>query len=545
MLAYRSAPWKASRARAAAVRLFDGEHGLARYPGPAFTLAADGRVLACNAAGRRLAEGFGAGLAVLARRAVESRNVASETLTENRADTASVIEAIALPLDGGAGALVLGRDVTLDHQIRTALTESRQRFKDLVEIGSDFAWETDAKGVFTYVSPRGALGHAASTLIDQPAHGFIFVDGTDNFAQPFTAREVVSDAEIWFSRVDGSPARLRVAALPLFDADGLWRGARGVCRDISREHAREAALAQASARERLLAFILRTVRDEADPRRLLSAAAEATARALDAGGAAIFRRDMDGDMTAAAVFGGTVPPALRSRLLAVLEAGGSGEVVEGELASHRAIAVATRYRGAQNGAILLIRGDGDGPWAPHEQVLLGEVAVQIGIANEQIRDHEALDRLSRRDALTGLLNRRAFDEALRGRVAQAGRNGRPGAVVYVDLDNFKVVNDTRGHSAGDAALKAVAAVLVDGSRSGDLVARLGGDEFALWLEETDPAGAEHKAATLLRAASRLVDYSGSPERPLGFSIGVAVSISVCRRSRRGPCSAVPMRRCTT
>jgi len=226
-------------------------------------------------------------------------------------------------------------------------------------------------------------------------------------------------------------------------------------------------------------------------------------------------------MTPAAVFGGTVPPALCGRLLAVLEAGGSGEVVEGELASHRAIAVATRYRSAQNGAILLIRGDGDGPWAPHEQVLLGEVAVQIGIANEQIRDHEALDRLSRRDALTGLLNRRAFDEALRGRMAQAARNRRPGAVVYVDLDNFKVVNDTRGHSAGDAALKAVAALLVENSRSGDLVARLGGDEFALWLDETQPVGAEHKAATLLAGGATLAGHSGAPDRPLGFSIGVA------------------------
>lgn len=521
MPAYGLDRWNASRARAAAVRLFDGAHGLARYPGPAFTIAADGRVLACNAAGRKLADGFGAGLAGLARRAVDSRNVAAETLTEKSADNACVVEAIAMPLAGGAGALVLGRDLTLDHQIRAALSESRQRFKDLVEIGSDFAWETDAGGKFTYVSPKGALGYAAKVLIDQPTRAYVLAEDAGTFAQPFAAREIVNDAEIWFRRADGAPARLRVAALPLFDADGIWRGARGVCRDISREHAREAALAQASARERLLAFILRTVRDEADPRRLLSAAAEATARALDAGGAVIFRRDMDGELGAAAAFGGVVPPPLRARLLGVLDAEGGSEIVEGELALHRGLGVVTRYRGVANGAILIIRAESEGPWAPHEQVLLAEVAVQIGIANEQIRDHEALDRLSRRDALTGLLNRRAFDESLYARIAQAERNRRPGAVVYLDLDNFKVVNDRCGHSAGDEVLKAVAAILNANVRVSDLAARLGGDEFALWLEETDANGAEHKAKALLAAASALADRSGAPDKPLGFSVGVA------------------------
>jgi len=521
MLAAGNRFWKANRARAAAIRLFDGEQGLARYPGPAFATTADGRVLVANTAGRKFVDGFGADLAALARRAVEDRSVVSETLTDTQPAGAGLIEAIALPLDGGGGALVLGRDLTLDHQMRAALIESRQRFKDFVEIASDFAWETDACGIFIYVSPRGALGHPADALIDRPARDFIMAEDSERFAQPFVARDMVSDAEMWFRRADGTAARVGVAALPLFDGDGIWRGARGVCRDISREHAREAAMAQASERERLLAFILRTVRDEADPRRLLSAAAEATARALDALGAVIFRRDLDGELRIAAAFGASVPVALRGRLLSVLMAGGGNEVVAADLAAHRGLGVATRYRDTVNGAILLLRVDHDPSWAAHEQVLLAEVAVQIGIANEQIRDHENLDRLSRRDTLTGLLNRRAFDEALRERLGQAVRRGRPGALVYVDLDNFKVVNDRRGHAAGDEALRAVTEILNGSCRGGDLVGRLGGDEFVLWLEESDPAGAEAKARSLLEATAALASHSGTADRPLGFSMGIA------------------------
>ncbi len=101
--------------------------------------------------------------------------------------------------------------------------------------------------------------------------------------------------------------------------------------------------------------------------------------------------------------------------------------------------------------------------------------------------------------------------------------GRCGALLYVDLDNFKQVNDVHGHQRGDEALVALAEILSGGSRVGDIPARLGGDEFALWLEETDAAAAEAKARTLLEQARSLRAYSGSPDTPLGISIGIALS----------------------
>ncbi|HEX5091254.1 MAG TPA: diguanylate cyclase [Burkholderiales bacterium] len=125
--------------------------------------------------------------------------------------------------------------------------------------------------------------------------------------------------------------------------------------------------------------------------------------------------------------------------------------------------------------------------------------------------------LARTDALTGLYGRRAFEERLEHDLALARRHGRPLTLVYVDLDNFKTLNDAQGHAAGDEALRRTARILEGATRRTDTVARLGGDEFALVLPETARAGAEGvvgKARDELRAALSAM----SPQ--LGCSAGV-------------------------
>jgi len=92
---------------------------------------------------------------------------------------------------------------------------------------------------------------------------------------------------------------------------------------------------------------------------------------------------------------------------------------------------------------------------------------------------------SRTDALTGRLNRRAFDEEIARRAAESRRTGNPLALVMLDIDQFKAVNDTYGHAAGDKILKGVANVLTNSLRESDIVARIGGEEFALLLPNTN------------------------------------------------------------
>jgi len=98
-------------------------------------------------------------------------------------------------------------------------------------------------------------------------------------------------------------------------------------------------------------------------------------------------------------------------------------------------------------------------------------------------------RFATRDPLTGLANRRLFEETLGREIARQGRKATPLALALIDLDGFKNVNDTRGHAAGDEALRSVAQAIVDRVRASDLAARIGGDEFAVVLPDCSPADA--------------------------------------------------------
>jgi diguanylate cyclase (GGDEF)-like protein len=132
------------------------------------------------------------------------------------------------------------------------------------------------------------------------------------------------------------------------------------------------------------------------------------------------------------------------------------------------------------------------------------------------------------DPLTGLPNRARFFDALARELSRANRSARPLAVAMADLDGFKAYNDAYGHLAGDALLKAVAALLPTGLRASELVARYGGDEFALLLPEMDAAGAVVVATRLCRVVSqfpfaRAEALSGAPHTaPVTISVGVAV-----------------------
>jgi diguanylate cyclase len=109
-----------------------------------------------------------------------------------------------------------------------------------------------------------------------------------------------------------------------------------------------------------------------------------------------------------------------------------------------------------------------------------------------------LEQLSRTDALTGLGNRRAFDEGLAREINRSRRQHRPLAALYVDLDGFKALNDREGHGRGDEVLAAVAATLAASLREIDVVARLGGDEFCALLPDTDCVAAAEVADRLRR-----------------------------------------------
>src|SRR4051794_27969340 len=115
---------------------------------------------------------------------------------------------------------------------------------------------------------------------------------------------------------------------------------------------------------------------------------------------------------------------------------------------------------------------------------LGDFASLLGTSIRNTEDRRLLEQMATSDPLTGLANHRTFHERLKAEVARALRHHRPLTLVLLDLDQFKEINDTAGHGAGDKVLAAVAVELLAAARSEDVLARIGGDEFALLLPET-------------------------------------------------------------
>ncbi|NKB19097.1 MAG: diguanylate cyclase [Alphaproteobacteria bacterium] len=531
---------RAKTRRKTILELVSGNDAFNAYPGPVVILDAAGNFLAGNDEASRLAVvlRFGAisSMDPCLREAILAGVPANVPFSYDHVDAATgqlehrTYDFQVLPVESNELIIVVGRNTAFESAFRGALAESRQRYKDLVEVCGDFSWETDSDGRFVFVSPSGALGYTAEQLVGSLAECYLHDVGRG--LSPFATDTQVSDIDIWFKREDAGLACLEVSARPVHDASGTYRGARGVCRDVTADRDREQELARTQVRENLIAHIIRTIRDEIEPAAMLDAAARITAQAVDAAGCTILRIDQEGNFIEAVSFGSDAPDNLTiASLLTHLHSDGhSVEVNRDGLAL---LMAQTSCRQENNGAIVLWRDEEEGAWSMEECAVTDDVAVHMGVALQQISYQLELETLSRTDPLTGLLNRRAFTGELESRVQRAAETGAHGALIYIDLDNFKPVNDILGHQKGDEALVAVSTMLTQATRPGDLIARLGGDEFALWLDRTGEDAAAARAEEMLEASCCLAPYSGDPERPLGISIGIAVHLPVSNESVDG------------
>lgn len=119
--------------------------------------------------------------------------------------------------------------------------------------------------------------------------------------------------------------------------------------------------------------------------------------------------------------------------------------------------------------------------------------------NEQIRQQELLQQQASKDELTGLYNRRAWEKLLQAEEERCKQYGHPAAILFIDLNDLKKVNDNLGHKEGDQLIQHTAQVLQENVRSNDIVARIGGDEFVILSIENDKAGAERLLDRLIEA----------------------------------------------
>ena len=161
-----------------------------------------------------------------------------------------------------------------------------------------------------------------------------------------------------------------------------------------------------------------------------------------------------------------------------------------------------------------------------EQANAGQLVDEIGRLRAQVvqlqERVETLDQLAHQDTLIKLPNRRGFMRELERLVDRAKRYGHRGAMLFVDLDGLKMINDTFGHRAGDEALKQVAQLLSGGVRRSDVVARIGGDEFAILLENASSETAHETAARLVDQVCGCEFRHDGDTLPLSVAIGVAM-----------------------
>jgi diguanylate cyclase (GGDEF)-like protein len=159
-------------------------------------------------------------------------------------------------------------------------------------------------------------------------------------------------------------------------------------------------------------------------------------------------------------------------------------------------------------------------------MVVAAILIALGVADRLRQQRDALTEAERRaqtDPLTGVLNRRSFVERLDAACLRARTRGLPIALLFLDLDHFKSINDSFGHLAGDACLRAIIEPMHAELRQSDVIGRYGGEEFVVLLSSADAAAALPIAERILeRVANVRVEGYGAPIR-LSCSIGVAAS----------------------
>lgn len=167
-------------------------------------------------------------------------------------------------------------------------------------------------------------------------------------------------------------------------------------------------------------------------------------------------------------------------------------------------------------------------WAPEVRAYVAELEATQAFLRREIDRLSIYRRLAFRDDLTGLYNRRHFEERLEQEWSRASRYDEDLSLLLIDLDGFKRVNDHSGHAAGDQVLAFVGQHLGAACRSFDVPCRIGGDEFALIMPECDVSGAR---AFIERCIARMSTSTDAPVLPAGVSFGLSFGIALRRDAR--------------
>jgi diguanylate cyclase (GGDEF)-like protein/PAS domain S-box-containing protein len=344
-----------------------------------------------------------------------------------------------------------------------------------------------------------ALGYSREELLAMGPADVFSMPGSDlaqGYERLLFGDPAASSVEGFYRRKDGSTFPVEGFRRVVASAAGEIIVA--IARDISARKLAEDGARRQRLQQQVIAEFAQQALGNADLEQVLASATEVVARTLGVAHCRILQPSPDGES------------------LAVRAACGEGESV------HSAAEVP--IPGQKNGPLGVL-----GAYSPSERHFtadelgfLQSIANNIAVAIERKSAEERLAYLAQFDALTGLPNRHLFQDRLAQTMAQARRSGRAMAVLFIDLDRFKLVNDAQGRDAGDRLLKTAALRLAQTVRSGDTVGRFGGDEFGVVLANLGkPGDASLVAQKVIEALARPVELDGH-ETYITASIGITV-----------------------
>jgi diguanylate cyclase (GGDEF)-like protein/PAS domain S-box-containing protein len=378
----------------------------------------------------------------------------------------------------------------------------------LVETSNELIWSVDAAGRWTYLSPgalRRVYGCDPADMLGRECREMFAREASERdqaMFQRVLSGESVYAYETRHQRRDGSYVDLSFNAVPMHDDSGALIGATGTARDITAERSAAAALYESVEKLRL---------------------------AVEAADLTYWEWDRDAGLLHwgrdPASLVGTAPAGRTTRWTDYLEM-----VHPEDHASYLGrVNAAWQEAGTCSHEYRVIRRDGQVAWlSSHARTLAdasGRVRRMIGVSQditERKRQEDEARYLAYHDSLTGLPNRRLLDDRLRQAVFLAQRRDARVALMVVDLDRFKEVNDALGHRAGDAVLREAAHRIAGCLRKADTLARHGGDEFVVVIPdlqlETD---CQVVAEKVLRALEPPFRVDGRD-----FTIGASIGVSL-------------------
>lgn len=376
----------------------------------------------------------------------------------------------------------------------------------LLELSSDFYWETDAEHRLQRVQcgPHTRLCVPTAQALGKRRWELAYV-APDEAA--WQAHRATLDAQLSFRDFEfalpcsqgDAPCHYSISGEPVFDGEGRFTGYRGVGRDITRRVQAEQALRESEARVRVIA----------DSMPAMIAYTDRADRIVYAN-----RRYRDFYVgPGKAIEGMRLREVLRPEQLAQIEPN-----VDRARAGETVHYMAERYDcdGAPRTLEVTLA-----PRRDDRDQVVGIYTFILDVT-ERVRYQRELERQANFDSLTGLPNRNLFNDRLAQAIATAKRTGQSFALMLVDMDQLKRINDSLGHETGDKVIAAVGQRLAEALRGVDTVARLGGDEFVALL----PGRADEDSAGAV--ATRLLNFIGTPikiggyEFVLGASVGVAL-----------------------